>query len=255
MNSHDSSGPDNVRAHDPAPAAALAALPIALAALALTLPMASGTIGRAAAASAETEDWPGFESTEVVPPSAGLDFSVRYPPGFARGRISRVKGLDGEGTPAGEGDAPSDMTLIQDFRSPPGNDPMETTAMSIILETLGDSEAIARRAGPEAYWKLRGERTAQEMDATFNGARRLSVGGMEAADLFFTSTIDESGPKRAYVVFFVQRVLLKGRLALQFSCLHSRRLAESLKAGHTSRDNPSMRSYCAHFLESLEFKR
>jgi hypothetical protein len=211
-------------------------------ALLLLCPASAGTaLGQGGGQEGGKDGWPVFDSSESIRPADGPAFTLRYPPGF-----SRIPGGD---------DANPYLRVIQGFVGAQAGDGPPDTALLVALgaELTADEIADAADMGWDSFFGTIGTALQSGM-GDFDGAVPLVFKGMQAADLYFsTSTEDpDSSPQ---IMFTSERALIAGNRILLIGCIFVAGEGVARDKGYTSRDNPASGELCSPFVDSLTIKR
>jgi hypothetical protein len=230
------------RAPVPPSASSLAvAFAIGLAAfLALRLPSAPALNAQAG--------WSFFDSSEAVPASEGISFTVRYPPGFVKDAVRPLRSPPG-----------ASGNFSQSFRS---SDRAARTFVFLSATTLvlyPELKRLISERGYEAFFDITGNAVARRLsaregvEAVTDGVSLFKYQGLQAADVRFsgTSLIPARG---AFRMYGTERVVAKEGYHVHLTCAFSMPQADAAGKAYTSASHPASAPVCAPFLDSLEFK-
>jgi hypothetical protein len=226
--------------------AALAAptvlLAISLAIAMATAPPAFGQSG-----------WLAFDSSEVVPSSSPLQFTIRYPLGFERSRPMDLPDLPGAERQMGKLRGRMSDFFIQEFAGEVLG-PGRLVGLTLVRNPDASVDlGFFERLGPQAYWDLVGRQRAAAL-GRFDGATPLKFGGLDAGDMRFTTNPVPIPAPVELTSLSIQRGIFKGGEYLLLTCAYLLPSSEARAEGLTSHSNPALEGYCKPFFESLRFK-
>jgi hypothetical protein len=192
--------------------------------------------------------WSVFDSSEAVPASSGVSFSVRYPPGFIKGAVRPMPSRSGV-----------TGSFALSFRRPDRAAGTLVSLFSAALVLDPEMKRLVSGLGREAFFGIMGDAIAARLssaegaEAAIDGISLFRYRGLQAADIRYSGT-ERLPAGDVYAMYGTERTVAKEGCHVRLTCAFTMPQADAAGTACTSASHPASGPVCAPFLDSLEFK-